>query len=405
MNKKWGILKAIRWGFFLDINKKDNHNIKANYFEINKDGKKITQFFVNKDGFKKLEKIKNDIENFSTAVAKQLEKKNKKIQPPLLYNLTELQRDANKYFGFSAEKTLQIAQNLYEKHKLISYPRTESQYLGEKNFPLAKNKLNLFLKHYNYSDIVDRKRLNPANKRVFNDKKLTDHHALIPLNLPDKSLSPAEEKIFNLIVKRFISVFCKDHEYEAVNIVFQVKDYNFEANFKNISEQGWKKIYQDIEKENKEDEVFLKDIKQGDEFLILDRILQEKETRPPFHYTDSSLLKDMSDPAKYIKDEKLKEVFKGDTGLGTQSTRAGIIETLIKRDYARRKKRNIIITDKGIKLVEFLQKGKYTRQLLSPETTAQWEMALNTLQKKDIKELYDNCVNYVKNFVKEIALL
>ncbi len=317
-----------------------------------------------------------------------VKREKKKQPPPLLFSLTDLQREANAKFGFSAKQTLDIAQKLYEERKCLSYPRTDSRVLGSRNVDLVQQIIGRLEKvHPGLFSGHDPKLVSASNKRVFNDAKLTDHHALIPLApLPDGA-APQEKRIYDLVLKRFAAAFHRDHEYEATEIITEVSGETFRTRGSRPLKPGWKAVYasepppsaarkdeaDEIEEEN------LPPLEKGDEALVNEAGLEEKMTQPPPEYTESLLLKDMVNPARFVTEEDLQKIFKGEVGLGTQATRAQIIETLITRRYVNRDRKHLVATEKGCLLIDQLRRLEKARSLASPEETARWEMELEKI--------------------------
>jgi len=346
---------------------------------LEKDGKAFTaswiggQIFEKEKAYNLLEKVKSAKE----ARVIKVERKRQKTGSPYLYDLITLQQDAAKKFGFSSKKTLSIAQKLYEVYKCLSYPRTESRFMGKDNFNLVKDRL--FLLSSSYPEIfrvIDKNKINPGYKRVFNDAGLTDHHALIPLApLPDEA-SPDEKKIYELVLKRFAAAFSEDYVYENTYVELEIAGEKFKATGKIDLKKGWTEIFipakeEDKDKEEEENNK-LPDLIQGETVKKIKEKLRTKMTQPPSEYTESSLLAVMKNPALLVEDTKHKEIFK-DRGLGTQATRADIIETLIKRNYVQRKGKKLIPTQKGIFLINQLSKLGKMKALTEPAETARWE--------------------------------
>lgn len=313
-------------------------------------------------------------------------KKQKKRQPPpLLYSLTDLQQDANKLFGFSAQTTLDLAQKLYEKYKCLSYPRTDAKVLGSKNVGLVQHLVEKLSQCYTqlFTGIVN-ELIHESNKRVFNDAKLTDHHALIPLAPIPTDASEAERKLYFLVVKRFAAVFCADCEYEQTEIITGVEDETFRTRGKTILKPGWRMVYgvegeQQDPQEDEPDQENLPPLEKDDPARVDDAQVKEKKTSPPPEYTEATLLKDMTNPGKYVSEDELKKIFRGEVGLGTQATRAQIIETLLKRQYVERKKKNLMATEKGCFLIDTLRRFKELSKITSADETARWEMQLERI--------------------------
>lgn len=314
-----------------------------------------------------------------------IEDKQQKEAPPLLYDLTELQRDANKRYGYSAQKTLSLAQALYERHKAITYPRTDSRYLTED----MKDTLKQTLKVYCTGDyeklirpILDKPKL-PITRRIINDAKVTDHHAIIPTDkfTNVSRLGSDEQNIFNLILKRFIAIFYPHYIYTQTKVIIHVEEENLIAKGKVIDQLGWMLFYisnnKTDKKKNDEDQT-LPLMKQGQEVTINDANVVAKKTQPPRAYTESSLLSAMENAGRFIEDEDLKEQMK-EGGLGTPATRAAIIERLIKVGYIYRKGKQLLPTEKGMKLIRVLPP-----EIQSPEMTGKWERGLSLISKGEM---------------------
>lgn len=317
-----------------------------------------------------------------------VKRERKRQPPPSLYSLTDLQRDANSKFGFSAKETLDLAQKLYEGRKCLSYPRTDSRVLGSRNVDLARQiveKLsgaypNLFSGH-------DPRLVSATNRRVFNDAKLTDHHALIPLApLPD-GVSAQEKRIYDLVLKRFAAAFHPDFEFEATEIITEVSGETFRTKGKRPLKPGWRVVFgmestpkptkgQEADETEEEN---LPPLEQGDTALVDEAQLEQKMTQPSPEYTEALLLKDMVNPSRFVSEEELQKIFKGEVGLGTQATRAQIIETLILRRYVVREQKRLVAADKGCFLIDQLRRFERARALASPEETARWEMELEKI--------------------------
>jgi DNA topoisomerase-3 len=372
--------------------------------------KTITRFKSSEEAKAIAEKIEGE-DSFIKSV-----KRNKKKQPPPeLFSLTDLQREANTKFGFTAKRTLDIAQNLYETKKCLSYPRTDSKVLGTKNVSMTKNLVikfqNVYQKYFNGVNLTLVKK---SNKRVFNDAKLTDHHALIPLKPIPKDASDEENKIFGLVIKRFAAVFHDDCEFEQTEIITECKKETFRTKGKVILISGWKAIYNDDavskKKSDEEDQENLPKVEKGDIYKTKETEIKSKKTSPQPFYTEASLLKDMTNPGKYVEEKDLKKIYRGETGLGTQATRAQIIETLILRKYIERVKKTVLATPKGNILIETLNKLSSASLLVAPEETARWEMELEKIAQGEAESgpFIDNIKSFVEKIVgefKEIAPL
>lgn len=322
-----------------------------------------------------------------TGLITDIESKQKKEAPPLLYDLTELQRDANKFYGFPAKKTLTIAQALYERHKAITYPRTDSRYLSEDMIGVLSKTLKVYCTgDYErlIQPILDKAKL-PITKRIINGAKVTDHHAIIPTDrfTNVKRLGGDEQKVFNLILKRFIAVFYPHYVYTQTTVITTVEEENLIAKGKVIDSLGWMQFYVSNntssntgkKKGQNEEEQTLPHIKKGDPVEVKETQVLAKKTSPPRAYTEGTLLSAMENAGRFVDDEELKEQMK-DGGLGTPATRAAIIERLLQVGYIERKGKQVIPTEKGMKLIEVLPP-----EIQSPEMTGKWERGLTSIAK------------------------
>ncbi|MDF9841103.1 MULTISPECIES: type IA DNA topoisomerase [unclassified Paenibacillus] len=322
------------------------------------------------------------------------EVKDTKEYPNKLYDLTLLQREANGKYAFSAKKTLDIAQALYEKHKVISYPRTNSNYVTEQNIPEMHKTLNA-LQGTSYDELVkgaNRSLVHKGNKFVCNPSKVEDHHAILPTNRKASGLSADEAKLYDLIVRRFLSQFYPAAEYKVHTVITEVEGESFKTTVKELLSLGWKVIYADQKKdkakpskgkgkdEEEEEEIEVNEpfsISPADEVLCSDAVVKEKDTQPPKHYTEGTLLKAMESAGKQIEDEELRDAMK-DSGLGTPATRAATIERLKNVGYVEMQGKKIAITQKGRTAIELIR-GAGIELLTSPEMTGQWERRLNEI--------------------------
>ena len=334
-------------------------------------------------------------------------KKEKKTEPPpFLFSLTDLQQEANRRFGFPAKKTLNIAQTLYQDKKCLSYPRTDARVLGSQSLEMVNtivNKLRAACPELFQG--IEPGKISLANKRVFNDAKLTDHHALIPFKPLPAGASSDEYKIFDLVSRRFAAAFHPDCRFENTIVITQLAGETFQTRGRVILRPGWRAVYQEISahKENAEP---IPPLVQGDPANPEKITPEEKKTTPPPDYTDSLILKDMTNPGKYVEEEEIKKLYRGDTGIGTQATRAQIIETLISRQYIQRSAKKLIATEKGTFLVDMLRKCPISSVLTSPEETARWEMHLNSIALGESRELsfLTNIKKFVTDAVNELKL-
>ena len=296
---------------------------------------------------------------------------------PQLYDLTTLQREASNYLGFTAEKTLKTAQSLYEHHKLITYPRTDSRYLSHDMGESVRKALASLPEPYAPLAAPVLERPIPQLPRVFDDSKLTDHHAIIPTGkrMP-ASLTQDEQRLFDLVARRLIAAFYPPHIYQALRVVTQCENHTFLSTGRTVTQEGYKAVYRDMQrksKKEKEDEAPLPALSEGDTRTVRRAQVSEEKTQPPKEHTDASLLSEMEHAGRRIEDEALREAMKA-CSLGTPATRAAIIERLIAVGYARRKGRQIMATPKGVQLISAVP-----GEIASPETTGRWEQALERI--------------------------
>ncbi|WP_091173270.1 type IA DNA topoisomerase [Paenibacillus sp. 1_12] len=337
-----------------------------------------------------VEKVKG-----KTGVIASYEVKDTKEYPFKLYDLTLLQREANAKLGFSAKKTLDTAQALYEKHKVISYPRTNSNYVTEANIPEMYKALDQ-LKGTSYGELAeqaDKRLVHKNNKSICNPTKVEDHHAILPTHKKAGGLSNDEQQVYDLIVRRFLAQFYPPAEYKIHTVLTEVEREMFKSTIKQLLSLGWKVIYGDQKKskpmsrgkadKTDEDEVPEEEITtpfslQAAEAVKCAKIAaKEKETQPPKAYTEGTLLKAMEGAGKQIEDEELRDAMK-DSGLGTPATRASVIERLKQVDYILMQGKRIVITQKGRTAVELIRSAGVDL-LTSPEMTGQWERRLNEI--------------------------
>lgn len=343
------------------------------------DGKKNTKI----DDKSAAEDIAYKVDGKNAAV-EEVVKTEKQILPPQLYDLTELQRDCNKTYGFSAKKTLDIAQSLYEKRKMITYPRTDSRYLSDDLIPKIKVVLKrlkdagIFADYA--SDLIDGEKL-PVTKRIVDNKKVTDHHAIIPADnyYRKDSLTSDEKKVFGLIAIRFIAAFNRPYKYTATKISVLCEDELFISKGNTVTDEGWKRLYKEVYKNVKDNEQILPDVKKDDTVMVKEAHTIEKETKPPLPYNEATLLTAMENAGKNTDDEQLKEKMK-EYGLGTPATRAAIIERLIEVGYIHRKGKALIPDIKGKQLISIVPE-----EMRSPVTTGKWEKGLGSIAKGNMQ--------------------
>ena len=303
--------------------------------------------------------------------------------PPQLYDLTSLQRDANRMLGFTADKTLKIAQSLYETHKALTYPRTDSRYLPPDMIPRVVQTMKLLPSPYQaYVPGALRDGKLPVSKRTIDASKVTDHHAIIPTN---KRVDPAkfsadEQKLYDMVARRTLAAFYPSCEYDATKIITQAEGYNFRSTGKVIVRNGWHDVpplekppRTRKKKDEEEENGLLPPLKEGDIREVKGTKIREDKTKPPAPHTDASLLAAMETAGKELEDEELVRQMKG-SGIGTPATRAAIIERLLQVGYAQRKGKTLLATDKGVRLIEIMP-----GEISSPEMTGKWELALHQI--------------------------
>ncbi|TLV01508.1 type IA DNA topoisomerase [Dyadobacter luticola] len=307
------------------------------------------------------------------------EKKEGKEGNPKLFDLTSLQVEANKKYGYSAEETLKHTQNLYEK-KFITYPRVDTTYLSEDIYPKVEGILRELTYYAQFTAPLLAKPI-PKSKNVFDDKKVTDHHAIIPTGVLPNHISQDEKRIYDLVARRFISVFYPECKVSNTTVLGKAGQVEFKATGKQILELGWRELYLNDKKEadpkKEEEEKVMPNFEVGERGPHEPRVHQGK-TSPPKAYTEATLLRAMETAGRQVDDEEMRELLK-DNGIGRPSTRANIIETLFKRRYIEKKKKNIFATQTGIDLIDTIQ----NELLKSAELTGNWERKLRLIEKGD----------------------
>jgi len=329
-----------------------------------------------------------------------VETKKGKETSPRLYDLTSLQVDCNKKFGFSADDTLKTIQNLYEK-KLVTYPRVDTTYLPNDMYPKISGILGSLT---SYQTLVNPLLSKPIKKstKIFDDKKVTDHHAIIPTNVKAQGLSGNEAQVYDVIAKRFIAVFYPDCEVSNTTVLGKVKEVEFKATGKQILDQGWRVVYnKDTATEDEQEDAQLLPVFKKGESGPHEVFLAEGKTTPPKLYTEATLLRAMETAGKQVEDEELRDLMK-DNGIGRPSTRAAIIETLFKRDYIRRERKNIVPTPTGMELIKVI----HNELLKSAEMTGKWEFKIRQIEKgtyqaeaflQEMKQMVNDLVVQVRN--------
>tara|TARA_B100001121_G_scaffold309545_1_gene336773 strand:- start:5356 stop:7707 length:2352 start_codon:yes stop_codon:yes gene_type:complete len=371
---------------FLDLNHKNGE------FQVKWFGTKTDRFTDQSEA----KKIEDKLMNESQAVIQSLTQKKVLEKQPLLYDLTELQKDANKQFKYSADQTLKIMQELYEKHKILSYPRTSSRYLSSDIAPKCPELLNKVSGLTEFSDAINtiKEQNYSIAKRMIDDKKVTDHHAIIPTDkTPNIGELPTDHKnIYLMVIRRFLSAFLPECEKSHTEIIASAADEVFKATGTMIIVPGWRQLAQ--QSEDKKD-VLLPTVTQGDPAEIKKVTLKKGQTKAPALYTEATILAAMETAGKKIDDDELRQAMK-DCGLGTPATRAQILEKLIGVKYIEREKNKLIPTPKGEYLIDCI----LSEALVSPELTGNWEKELNNMaQSKGKRGEY---MEKIKTFTKEV---
>lgn len=334
-----------------------------------------------------------------------VQKKNGTEAPRQLYDLTSLQVDCNRKFGMSAEQTLNIIQSLYER-KYTTYPRVDTQYLSDDIYPKCPTILNGLKGYEQYTQPLAGTKLTKS-KKVFDSSKVTDHHAIIPTGVPAQGLTDMERHVYDLITRRFISVFYPDCKFATTTVLGQVEDVELKATGKTILSLGWREVYakdaavevQPNDEENKGDEertlpTFVEG-ESGDH----QPTLTEKWTTPPKYYTEATLLRAMETAGKFVEDEELRAALK-ENGIGRPSSRASIIETLFKRHYIRRERKNLVATATGIELIDTIKE----ELLKSCELTGIWEKKLRDIEHKryDAGQFVEELKQQIREIVNDV---
>ena len=353
--------------------------VPENYWEVQADFGGYRGTWIDKDGKTRIPDEKTAKEIVSAVTGREGEvlevsTERKRVPPPLLYDLTTLQREANARYGFTAQKTLNLAQALYEKHKLLTYPRTDSRYLSHDMRPKVQGILKGMPEPLRALVLSPDKAIDPG-KRVYDDAKLTDHHAIIPTGRRPGALTADEQKLYEMVARQLIAAFYPDMEYDAMSAVTGVGEHKFLSRGRAVIAQGWQAANPPLRSKPKkgEEEQALPQLQKGQRVPVKSAKAVAKKTTPPSPYTENTLLAAMENAGKFVENEELRRQMK-ERGLGTPATRAAIIERLIAVDYVCREKKALIPTDKGIRLIAVAPE-----QLSSPETTGRWEKGLSDI--------------------------
>lgn len=365
-----------------------------------RDGGKNAQTFDRNKAEEILKKLQG-----KPAVLTKVERQRKITPPPAAYDLTELQRDANKKYAYSAKETLSLMQSLYERHKLLTYPRTDSRYISQDVVATLPERLrSCMVDEYKplAQEIYRNKPL--KTKYLVNDAKVTDHHAIIPTEEQPQlyDLSGPERNIYDLVVRRFLAVLMDPHEYEEIRLTMTIGGETFTAKGKRVLSQGWKAAYNrsfQLEEDEDEQAQNLPELSQGQKLKVESVALKPGKTSPPARYTEATLLSAMEHPSGQVSDQNLSRILEETSGLGTPATRADIIEKLFSTFYVERRGKELVPTSKGMQLVELAPE-----ELRSAALTAKWEDQLADIAKGKVRdsEFVDQMRKYATELVTEV---
>ena len=339
------------------------------------------------------------------AVIAKVERTKKQTPPPAAYDLTELQRDANKKYAYSAKETLSLMQSLYERHKLLTYPRTDSRYISEDVVPTLPERIRSCMVDEYKPLAQEIYRNKPLQTRyLVNNSKVTDHHAIIPTEEQPElyALSGPERNIYDLVVRRFLAVLLPPFAYEEIKLTLTIGGESFTAKGRRVLETGWKAAYNqsfDLEEEQEEADQALPELQAGQKLSVQSMALKPGKTSPPARYTEATLLSAMEHPASTVSDKSLSKILEETSGLGTPATRADIIEKLFSTFYVERRGKELVPTSKGIQLIELVPE-----ELRSAELTARWEDRLSAIAKGKAsdQEFVAGMRDYASKLVTEV---
>jgi DNA topoisomerase-3 len=368
---------------------------------------------------KQAEQVLKAIQREGRATVEDVSINTVKEQAPLLFDLTELQKEANRKLGLSADEVLQTAQRLYEK-KFITYPRTGSKYIPEDLWSEIPELVRILNQTDSFKPAISTLKFSNFNKRIVNDLKVTDHHGLLPTTKIPSALTASEKAIYDMIVYRLLETLSEHCSKEVSHITINVHHYEFITRGSKILHKGWRAIKgllsdeeslnQDNNSKNNNNNnqtqesplIELPEFKKGDELKISTAELQEKLTSPPKLYTEADLLSAMENAGRHIDDKEQQKAL-ANIGIGTPATRASIIETLITRNYITRKSKTLIPTDKGEKVYDLIKDQK----IANVQMTAEWEMALHQIETRELNshQFLSNIKNYTSQITQELLSL
>lgn len=353
------------------------------------------------DEKKRAEEILKSIERAGTANVTEVETKNVSEQPPLLFDLTGLQKEANKKLSFSAEETLNIAQSLYEQ-KFITYPRTGSKYIPEDIWAEIPALVRSLEAKNSCKEAVGKLKWGRFNKRIVNDVKVTDHHGLLITEKIPSALSAKEEAIYDMVALRLLEALSQACIKEITDVNLEVLHYEFSLKGRKILEAGWRGIKGNFTEDDNDSVQELPELKVGDELKIKEATVLEKKTKPPMLYTEAGLLSAMENAGKEVENEDERKALHG-IGIGTPATRAAIIETLFKRDYIKREKKSLIPTDKGLQVYKVVK----DKRIANVAMTAEWEMLLQKIENNEASasDFHQSMQSYASSVTQELLTI
>ena len=401
----WELKTTYRDVLFNAVVKKSDEELIAEAEKNKKDDETVDISKIDNPG---MEPIANEAEGLALVerikdlpfVVTDVTKKPGKEYPPRLYDLTSLQVDCNKKFGFSADDTLKLIQSLYEK-KVTTYPRVDTTFLSDDIYPKCSNILR-GLKGYEALTAPLLGKTLPKSKKVFDNSKVTDHHAIIPTGQPPVNLTDQEKKVFDLVARHFIAVFYPECKISTTTIEGRVEDIPFKTSGRQVLDSGWRVVFATndngelkMENDNSQFSILNSQFVKGEQGPHIPE-LQEKWTQPPRPYTEATLLRAMETAGKLVDNDELRDALK-ENGIGRPSTRAAIIETLFKRNYIRKERKNLVATPTGIELIGLIREDL----LKSAELTGLWEKKLREIEKKNYQA--GQFLDELKQMVTEIV--
>lgn len=381
------------WELYAQFKKENNEEYNGKWFKKDED-----RF----DSQEKAQAVQEQV-NGQPGLVTKVEKKDLSEPPPLLFNLNDLQKEGNKKYGFSAARTLELAQSLYETKKLITYPRTDSRHLTRDMAGTLPQRLSALANVSDYAAFVTEvQKADLPGKRYVDDRKVSDHTAIIPTNTKPAlgSLSPDERNIYDLVVRRFLAIFFPPARYKQTRVVTEAARETFSTKGRVELSPGWKKVYAPVvdgdKKEEDPEDSLIPELAKGEYVMVNSTKILEKQTKPPKRYTEATLLATMEGAGRLMEDGELKDAMKGH-GLGTPATRAATIERLLQVKYIARKQKSLIPTPKGETLISLVPEI-----IKSPEMTGRWEKTLADIEagQADPKEFMAGIVSFTRETVE-----